>query len=108
MYGVVGAAIVAVVVAFVASVALGVVVGVALITDSGGEPPFGGPWVINVFRDPAVPGTGAPLLRRALALAAAAGLPALGLAVTHGNTGARAVYAALGFEDRLESLSVDL
>lgn len=71
----------------------------------GAEPPFGGPWVMDVFRDPAHPGAGRALLRRALIRAQ--GLPALGLAVTHGNPAER-VYAKLGFRRVFTALSVDL
>ena len=56
---------------------------------------------------PAAPGVGRPLLRRALAVATRDGLPAVGLAVTDANP-ARRVYAALGFEDRLVALNVQL
>ncbi|MET8141215.1 GNAT family N-acetyltransferase [Sphaerisporangium sp. NPDC005288] len=70
-----------------------------------GEPPFGGPWVLDVFRDPRPPfaGLGAVMLRRALALATLHGLAALGLAVTDGNP-ARRLYERLGF--RLISSSI--
>ena len=85
----------------------GAVLGAVLVNGSGGEPPFGGPWISQVFRRPDAPGIGGPLLRRSLAIATRDGLPAVGLAVTHGNP-ARQVYAALGFADRLESLNVQL
>jgi ribosomal protein S18 acetylase RimI-like enzyme len=62
---------------------------------------------MELFRDPAHPGTGRALLERALQRAAAAGLPALGLAVTDGNPAAR-LYEAVGFRRVLSSRSVDL
>jgi ribosomal protein S18 acetylase RimI-like enzyme len=83
------------------------VVGAIIVTDVPGEPPFGGPWVSELFRDPAHPGTGRALLRRALARAQAAGLPALSLAVTVGNPALR-LYESLGFRRVLTALSVDL
>ncbi|GGL07508.1 hypothetical protein Sme01_11600 [Sphaerisporangium melleum] len=81
-----------------------VVAGV-LVGELRGEPPSGGPWVLDVFRDPSpeFAGLGAVMLRRALALATLHGLPALGLAVTEGNP-ARRVYERLGF--RLVSSSI--
>jgi hypothetical protein len=85
----------------------GSVAGAVIVTASEGEPPLGGPWIGQIFRHPDAPGTGGPLLRRALAVATRDGLPALSLAVTHTNP-ARAVYAALGFTEALESLSVDV
>jgi GNAT superfamily N-acetyltransferase len=85
----------------------GRVVAAILIGRFDGEPPFGGPWVLDVFRDPAYRGTGRPLLERALHLCAEAGEPALGLAVTEGNPAA-GLYEALGFRRVLSSRSVDL
>ncbi|MBB6473178.1 GNAT family N-acetyltransferase [Sphaerisporangium rubeum] len=72
-----------------------------------GEPPQGGPWVLDVFRDPdpRYAGLGSVMLRRALALATMHGLPALGLAVTDGNP-ARRVYERLGFRHTGSWLSV--
>lgn len=63
----------------------GAVVGAALVNRTDGEPPYGGPWIAQVFREPGARGVGGALLRRALAIATRDGLPALGLAVTHGN-----------------------
>jgi GNAT superfamily N-acetyltransferase len=85
----------------------GTVQGAILINASSGEPPFGGPWISQIFRHPAARGVGIPLLRRAIALAGRDGLPALGLAVTHSNA-ALALYATHGFADIRESLTVDL
>lgn len=63
-----------------------------------GDPPWGGPWITGLFRRPGPrhAGVGALLLRRAVARAAAAGLPALGLVVSAGNP-AVALYERLGF-----------
>jgi GNAT superfamily N-acetyltransferase len=72
-----------------------------------GDPPLGGPWVFDVFRDPnpRFAGLGAVMLRRALALATLHGLPALGLAVTEGNP-ARRLYERLGFRHTRSSITV--
>ena len=85
----------------------GTVAGGILVNAQPGEPPFSGPWVTQIFRHPDAPGTGGPLLRRALAVATRDGLPALSLAVTHANP-ARAVYAALGFTEAMEAYSVEV
>ena len=85
----------------------GDVLGAILITGSPGQPPFGGPWIANVFRDPSARGVGGALLKRALAVATRDGLPALGLAVTHANS-ARPLYAAHGFADVWNGLNVDV
>ena len=64
-----------------------------------GTPPYGGPWITDVFRDPDDPdarGLGAALIRRALARLAAAGESALSLAVTFGNPAAQG-YESIGF-----------
>jgi GNAT superfamily N-acetyltransferase len=83
----------------------GAVAGAILVNGTPGHPPFGGPWISNVFRHPDARGAGQALLRRALAIATRDGLPALGLAVSHGNP-ARAVYAAFGFADVFEGQNV--
>ncbi|PTL82787.1 GNAT family N-acetyltransferase [Vitiosangium sp. GDMCC 1.1324] len=74
------------------------VIGACLITHREGTPPHGGPWVTQVYRNPAprYAGAGAALLRRALWLATQAKLPALSLVVSDGNL-ARWVYERLGF-----------
>lgn len=76
----------------------GALVGAILVNRSPGEPPAGGPWLSQVFRhpDPAWAGLGGHLVERAVAALAAAGEPALGLAVTDGNPAER-VYRRLGF-----------
>ncbi|HYN75665.1 MAG TPA: GNAT family N-acetyltransferase [Candidatus Limnocylindria bacterium] len=83
----------------------GSVVAACLVTDRPQE----GPWVVDVFRRPGADyaGLGSLLLRRALALLAQDGWPALGLAVTEGNP-ARSTYERLGFQHVLESLTVKL
>jgi GNAT superfamily N-acetyltransferase len=75
--------------------------------DDSGEPPTGGPWISQLFRHPGARGIGGPMLRRALALATRDGLPAVGLAVTHGNPAQR-LYEATGFAEVLNSLTVEL
>jgi GNAT superfamily N-acetyltransferase len=81
--------------------------GALLVTQLQGEPPFGGPWVAELFRRPGddLRGTGRALLQAGLAVATAGGLPALGLAVTEGNA-AQALYESLGFTRVRTSLSV--
>ena len=87
----------------------GAVIGALLLTDRGGVPPLGGPWVTDVFRDPDPrwAGLGAALLRRGLALSARDGLPAVGLVVSSGNP-ARRVYERLGFRSTGRSWSLRL
>ena len=85
----------------------GAVLGAVLINGTPGEPPTGGPWISQLFRHPDARGAGGPLLRRALALAARDGLPAVGLAVTHGNPAQR-LYEAHGFSEVFDSLTVEL
>jgi hypothetical protein len=85
----------------------GRVVAAILVGRFEGEPPFGGPWVMELFRDPAYPGTGRAVLERALHRSAEAGEPALGLAVSDGNRAA-GLYEAVGFRRVLSSRSVDL
>jgi hypothetical protein len=86
----------------------GTVAGAVLVNAIGGDPPFGGPWITQIFRHPEAPrGIGAALLRRSLALAARDGLPALSLAVTDSNP-ARGLYSGHGFAAVWESLTVDL
>jgi GNAT superfamily N-acetyltransferase len=85
----------------------GRVVAAILVGRFEGEPPFGGPWVMELFRDPAHPGTGRALLERALHRVAQDGLPALGLAVTDGNPAVR-LYEAVGFRHVVSAWSVDV
>jgi GNAT superfamily N-acetyltransferase len=85
----------------------GRIAGAVILNDFPGEPPYAGPWVSEVFRDPAFPGIGRELLRGALVAAAADGLPALGLAVTGGNP-AIGLYEDEGFRTVREDISVTL
>ena len=85
----------------------GSVAGAILVNATNGDPPIGGPWISQLFRHPDAPGTGGPLLRRALAIGTRDGLPAVGLAVTEGNS-AHALYEAHGFAPVLSSLTVEL
>lgn len=80
-----------------------------VINDFAGTPPFSGPWVGDVFRDPDVryAGTGAWLLQRAMVTLAQDGRTTLGLAVTVGNPAQR-VYQRLGFSELLRSRSLRL
>jgi hypothetical protein len=83
----------------------GRVVGAAIVCDFAGKPPSAGPWLAELFRDPAHAGLGAALLRGALTAGAGDGLPAIGLAVTEGNS-ARGLYADEGFRHVREYISV--
>lgn len=76
----------------------GVGVAAVLAHDCPGDPPEEGPWISEVFRDPAPAyrGIGTLLLRHVLWSSAEAGLPALGLAATTGNHAAQ-VYENIGF-----------
>jgi ribosomal protein S18 acetylase RimI-like enzyme len=82
-----------------------ILVGACLIVERDGTPPDGGPWVLDVFRDPAarVSGVGSTLLLGALRAVGAAGLPGLSLVVSHENTRAHRLYQRLGFVDVSES-----
>ncbi|QRK04968.1 GNAT family N-acetyltransferase [Archangium violaceum] len=85
------------------------VIGACLVTLREGSPPHGGPWVIEVYRNPAprYAGVGAALLRRALWLSTRAELPALSLVVSDGNP-ARRVYEHLGFQHVGSSRTLEL
>ena len=72
----------------------GAVVGAIILGTIPGDPPRNGPWVIDIFRDPAYRGVGRALLQRALALAT---VDTLGLIVTEGNDAARRLYESVGF-----------
>ena len=91
----------------VAVTADGAVVAAAIVTDHPGDPPFAGPWVPWVFRDPmlAPPGTGAAVLAAAMGALIDDGAPGVGLAVTDGNPAQR-VYERLGFSVVLRTVSV--
>jgi GNAT superfamily N-acetyltransferase len=73
------------------------------------EPPFGGPWIAECFRDrdPRYAGAGRALLEHTMLHATRDGLGTIGLAVTHGNR-ARELYDELGFREIFTALSVEL
>ena len=77
------------------------VIGAALAVDRPGTAPDGGPWVLDIFRDPdvAAKGVGRALLIAVLAAAKASGLPSISLVVSHGNNRALDLYAGLGFAE---------
>ncbi len=87
-----------------------VVVGVCLLVDREGAPPDGGPWIVEVFRDPDAPvkRVGSALISAALSNCRVANLPGLSLAVSHRNANAYALYGALGFRDDTESWTLAL
>jgi GNAT superfamily N-acetyltransferase len=88
----------------------GALAGACVVVDREGEPPDGGPWIVDVFRDPAlgVKGLGAALVAGAVAACRASGLPGLGLAVTHANETAHSLYRRLGFSDTAEAWTLAL
>ena len=71
------------------------------------DPPLGGPWIADIWRDPTLraTGVGAMLISHAKRLLAEDGYACLGLAVTAGNP-ARATYQAQGFRTVTESRTV--
>lgn len=83
------------------------VVGAVIVNRFPGEPPHAGPWVSELFRDPAHRGIGRALLRGALTAAASDRLQALGLVVSGGNPAA-GLYRDEGFTVVREDISVDL
>jgi GNAT superfamily N-acetyltransferase len=68
------------------------------------DPPLGGPWIADIWRDPALrrTGVGAMLISHAKRLLVEDGHACLGLTVTAGNP-ARATYHAQGFRTVTES-----
>lgn len=82
----------------------GTVAGAILLGTMTGQPPLDGPWVIELFRDPAHRGVGRALFERALALAPGG---ALGLMVTVGNP-ALGLYEDLGFHVIRSALVVEV
>jgi ribosomal protein S18 acetylase RimI-like enzyme len=86
------------------------IVGACLVVDRDGMPPEGGPWIVDVFRDPtaAVGGIGRALVIHALRASQQAGLAGVSLAVSHENANAVALYTALGFVDVSQSWTVAL
>jgi len=87
------------------AVAKRAIVGACLLVDRPGQAPEGGPWVIDIFRDPDSPltGIGKALLTDVLSASRTRGLPALSLVVSHRNVSARNLYAELGFTVAEES-----
>jgi GNAT superfamily N-acetyltransferase len=81
--------------------------GALIVSQTAKEPPYGGPWVAELFRRPGDDGRGLgrALLQAGTAAATAAGHPTLGLAVTEGNPAQR-LYESLGFVRLLSSLTV--
>jgi ribosomal protein S18 acetylase RimI-like enzyme len=88
----------------------GQIVGACLVVDRDGTTPDGGPWVIDIFRDPRSPvrGVGAALLSAVLSAARSARLSGVSLAVSHRNTRARGLYSSLGFVDAGQSWTLAL
>ena len=77
----------------------GAVAGACLVVDKPGEPPPGGPWLLDVFRDPDDParGIGAAMLAYAARSARSASLAAITAEVDESDERARAFLARLGF-----------
>ena len=71
------------------------------------DPPLGGPWIADIWRDPSLRGTGvgAMLIGRAKRLLREDGQVSLGLAVTAGNPAQR-TYEAQGFSTVIEAQTV--
>lgn len=84
-------------------------VGLIIVNRVPGEPPFAGPWVSDVCRDPdpQYRGVGRALLEHAIRLNQDAGERGLSLAVTVGNPAQR-VYEALGFEIATTARKVEI
>lgn len=87
----------------------GGVVGCILVNQTEGTPPYGGPWVTELFRvpGPTFAGLGSLLLKLAIGRAAVNGLPAIGLVVTLHNP-AYGLYQAHGFRvvDHFRSVEI--
>lgn len=88
----------------------GAALGACLLVDRDGSAPDGGPWIIDVFRDPAatVKGIGSALIHATLDAAKSAGLSSVSLAVSHSNANALNLYSALGFVDADENWTLAL
>ena len=71
------------------------------------DPPLGGPWVADIWRDPSLRGArvGSLLIGHACRVLAEDGFATLGLTVTHGNP-ARRSYERAGFRVVAESQTV--
>jgi RimJ/RimL family protein N-acetyltransferase len=87
-----------------------VIIGACLVVDRPGRAPEGGPWVLDIFRDPSVPigGVGRAMLTATLHTAREDGLASVSLAVSHDNANAIGLYASLGFVDHEESWTLAL
>jgi RimJ/RimL family protein N-acetyltransferase len=85
-------------------------VGTCLVVDRPGKAPEGGPWIVDVFRDPAaeIQGIGSAVICAALAAAKEAGLPSVSLVVSHTNANAKRLYEHLGFVEAYESWTLAL
>jgi ribosomal protein S18 acetylase RimI-like enzyme len=79
----------------------GSIVGACLVVDRDGVAPDGGPWIVDVFRDPEAAATriGSRVIAASLAAAKSAGLASVSLAVSHTNANAVQLYTHLGFVD---------
>lgn len=78
----------------------GAVVAGCLVTVRSQPPPWGGPWIADIWRDPSYRGTGlgSALIAHAGNLVAASGHASLSLMVTDGNP-ARRSYERAGFRE---------
>ncbi len=85
-------------------------IGAALIVDRAGVAPDGGPWILDIFRDPTSPakGVGRALLLAVLTAARQTGLPSMTLVVSHSNANARSLYESFGFVTHSESWTLAL
>ncbi len=83
----------------------GEIVGACIVVDREGSAPEGGPWVIEIFRDPesTVRGIGRSLMTAVLTDAKKSGLASVSLVVSHSNTRAFQLYESLGFTDAVQS-----
>jgi ribosomal protein S18 acetylase RimI-like enzyme len=88
----------------------GAIVGACLVVDREGQAPDSGPWVIELFRDPAstVRGVGEALMSATLTAARETGLPLVSLVVSDENPSAIRPYEQLGFVDVEQSWTLDL
>ena len=85
----------------------GVVLAGIMVNVRPQDPPWGGPWVADIWRDPSLAGTGVgfALLARAQRMVQDDGFGTLGLAVSAGNP-ARRSYERAGFRTIVESQTV--
>lgn len=88
-------------------VADGAVIGGIIVSLRPQPPPYGGPWVHDVWRvpGPSAPGLGYALIDQAMRMLAEDGEAQLGLTVSQDNP-ARGVYERLGFVEVLQSWTV--